>query len=67
MNEGIFGMPYEEIRRQCAAENLKFDSNSPLEDFSTVEPCIEGGTRILADEKLKLRLMRIYTRSERYE
>lgn len=67
MNESIFGIPCEEIRRQCEAEDLKFDSNSPLEEFSTLEPCIEGGKRILADEGLKHRLMKIYTRSESYE
>lgn len=67
MKEAIFGIPYGEIRRQCTADTLKRDSNSPLQKFSTVEPCIDGGTKILEDKELTALLRRIYRGSDRHE
>lgn len=64
MKETIFGIPRAEILRQCGASTLKCDSNSPLNKFETLEPCIKGGEKILADEKLTALLQRIYTGSD---
>lgn len=67
MKETIFGIPYVEVERQCAADVLKRDSNSPLQKFNTVEPCIDGGMKILEDEELAALLRRIYRGSGRHE
>lgn len=67
MRKEIFGIPYCEIKRQCAANTLKRDSNSPLRQFNTVEPCIEGGAKILEDEELTALLRRIYRGSDSHE
>ncbi len=64
MTETIFGVPREEILRQCRTSTLKCDSNSPLHRFETLEPCIEGGEKILEDGELAALLRRIYTGSD---
>ena len=50
MEKLIFGMSCREIARQCAADTLMCDSNSPIQTVETLNPCIEGGKKILADE-----------------
>lgn len=67
MKETIFGIPYDEVQRQCVADTLKRDSNSPLQRFNTVEPCIDGGQRILENDKLLVLLRRIYRGNDRCE
>lgn len=67
MRKEIFGIPYEEIKRQCAANTLTRDSNSPLRKFNTVEPCIQGGREILEDEEFTALLKRIYRGSDSHE
>lgn len=67
MKDYIFGVKIEEIRRQCAADTLRCDSNSPIQKFETLEPCIEGGRKILADPALKSFFRRIYTGRENDE
>ena len=64
MKETIFGVPRAEILRQCGASTLKCDSNSPLHQFETLEPCIKGGEKILTDQELTTLLRRIYTGSD---
>lgn len=51
MEEKILGMSYEEIERQCAADTLMCDSNSPIQTVEISNPCIEGGKKILANEE----------------
>ncbi|MCI8647438.1 MAG: hypothetical protein HFE76_11790 [Firmicutes bacterium] len=60
MERHILGVPYEEIVRQCAAHTLVCDSNSPLQRVGISNPCIEGGKKILADEKSKDFFRRVY-------
>lgn len=67
MKKTIFGIPYGEVERQCIADTLTRDSNSPLKKFNTVEPCIDGGKKILEDEELTALLRRIYRGSDRHE
>lgn len=63
MEKRIFGMPYGEIARQCIADVLMYDSNSPIQNVETLNPCIEGGKKILADEKSREFFRRVYTGS----
>lgn len=61
MEKKIMGANLTEIRRQCEADVLKYDSNAPIRCFETVEPCIEGGRKILEDDELKLFFNEILT------
>lgn len=63
MEKRIFGLPCDEIARQCAADKLMYDSNSPIQVVETLNPCIEGGKKILADEKSSEFFKKIYTGS----
>lgn len=67
MNNSIFGIELEEIERQCAADTLKRDSNSPIKNFETLEPCIAGGNKILEDKELKSFFNKIYNGRENDE
>lgn len=63
MEKLIFGMSREEITRQCDADTRMYDSNSPIQTVGTLNPCIEGGKKILADEELRNFFRRIYVGS----
>ncbi len=63
MKKCIFGMPRDEILRQCEANALMCDSNSPLRLVEELNPCVEGGKKILADEKSRKFFSKIYTGS----
>ena len=64
--EAIMGVPIEEVRRQMAASpGYDVDPQSKMEPLwkgTTLEPCIEGGEKILKDPKLKEMFRRIYRR-----
>lgn len=64
MKKRIFGISHSEISRQCAADTLMCDSNSPLQLVETLNPCIEGGKKILADEKSRAFFRKVYTGSK---
>lgn len=67
MENTIFGMSSKEIERQCAADRLVCDSNSPIQIVEMSNPCIEGGKKILEDEKSRDFFRKIYTGSDGYE
>ncbi|MCM1047906.1 MAG: hypothetical protein NC433_05730 [Clostridiales bacterium] len=62
MEKQIMGVDVHEIRRQCKASILKCDSNSPIEEFETLEPCIKGGEEIISNPELLQFFRTLYTR-----
>lgn len=57
----IFGYSEAEVRRQCEADTTaKSTDFGPIKKFQTVEPCIEGGKKILADSDTTEMLRKIY-------
>lgn len=64
MKDNIFGMSSKEIKRQCDADILMYDSNSPIQIVEKTNPCIEGGKKILQNEKTKNYFRKIYLRSD---
>lgn len=57
----ILGYDEAEIRRQCdSATMAKSVDFGPIKKFDTLEPCIEGGTKILADPDTTEMLRKIY-------
>lgn len=67
MEKLIFGTSCREIARQCAADTLMCDSNSPIQTVETLNPCIEGGKKILADEKSRDFFRKVYVGSNENE
>lgn len=67
MKNVILGVELKEVERQCSLDSLKCDVNSPIMPFETLEPCIEGGKKILENEKLRNWFRRIYTGRESNE
>lgn len=63
MEKLIFGMSCDEIARQCEADTLLCDSNSPIQAVGASNPCIEGGKKILADEQSRDFFRRVYVGS----
>lgn len=61
MAKTILGLSLSEIERQCAADKIKCDSNSPIQEFETLDPVIAGGEKILADEELTAFFRKIFT------
>ena len=60
--ETIFGIPISEIKRQCAADTLKCDSNSPLvAGRVSLDPIVETGKKVLADPELTEFFRSLYT------
>lgn len=60
MPDKIFGISVEEINRQCLSAAQLTSNTPPLTKFSTIDPCISGGTLILQDEGLTNMLRNIY-------
>lgn len=57
----IGNVPIEEIERQCNADVLKCDSNSPLDPgYVTLEPAIRGAKKVLADPELREIFKKMY-------
>lgn len=62
-NNKIFGISVQEIHRQCQANPIRYDRDEPINKGEFLEPCIQGGEKILADNKLRDMLKRIYRRT----
>lgn len=64
MKDNIFRLSSKEIKRQCDADILMYDSNSPIRSVEKTNPCIEGGKKILQNEKKKNYFRKMYLRSD---
>lgn len=64
MKNTIFGMSATEFKRQCSIASPDCDTNASLTNCDTIDPCINGGKKILADPLLKEQLRLIYIGDE---
>lgn len=53
-------MNWDEFDRQCAARNFQCDSNAPLKNDGTFEPCLRGCKKLRNDEELVNLLRKVY-------
>lgn len=64
MEERMFNMSLEMIRKQCNAGELQCDNNAPIRRNETLEPCIRGAKKILQDAEICTIVKEILTGSE---
>lgn len=58
----IWGIPIEEVERQCKTVSIQCDSNTPINaSYGALDPSIEGGKKILSDPKLCEFFYKLYT------
>ncbi len=61
MEKLIFGIPCGEITRQCAADIQMRNILPPIRTAEIPDPCIAGGKKILADERTRDFLKKVYS------
>lgn len=58
----IWGIPIEEVERQCKTVSVQCDSNTPINSsYDALDPSIEGGKKLLSDPKLREFFYKLYT------
>lgn len=56
----LFNLTPEQIKKQSGSTPDKCDYNTPIQSGETLDPCLRGAEKLLADSEKKEMLYRIY-------
>ncbi len=59
-NREIFNLTIDQIEKLSGTRNDKCDYNTPIRKGETLEPCLRGAKKVMADEKKREMMYRIY-------